>query len=581
MIGKHQISSLQDNVFILIKRLPAAVAAVLGALLLLFLLGGGRAGAVELTVPLNMVGEITHDEQGLPLFYPSAVFFDPFLDEIYLVHGGRARILVYGPDFYPRYSLGQSRGVYSPKGGLVMGNGDVYICQAGTRTSPRPKVTVLNGAFFVDREIYLDEIPEAAGFQPSKIAVSKDGTIYLAASSKTRGVLVLSKEGKFLRWIQPMDQITLRGGEALKKIKEEQAEQGESEDDENLVQDEESLGEIPKEFRPRRSFAGPEAFWQGLGPVKIINVIIDDSGRLYLISNETSRIYVYGPDENFLFAFGVKGGSPHQLSYPKSLAVDEKREIIYVADYMRHTILIYNLAGEYIIEFGGRGYGTGWFNYPNDVVLDSHGNLIVADLFNRRVQVLEVGYEKIIPALIEMERLPESAIDKVPAEMRGPAETEQRRTLDQAAPTDTIELPDEKPVEGEIIEEEGFDEILIEEEELEPAAQDEILIERPGKAEGLEIIPEEESVEMPDGEPAGEEIIDEEGFESVIYEDRELSPLERDEIIIERLDNTTGVGTVPYDSIESPEEDLIEEETIDDESSDEEVIEEEVIEEER
>jgi hypothetical protein len=60
---------------------------------------------------------------------------------------------------------------------------------------------------------------------------------------------------------------------------------------------------------------------------------------------------------------------------------------------MRHTILAYNMAGEYIFEFGGRGFNPGWFNFPNDIAINNEGQLIIADLFNRRVQVLEVDKE--------------------------------------------------------------------------------------------------------------------------------------------------------------------------------------------
>ncbi len=135
---------------------------------------------------------------------------------------------------------------------------------------------------------------------------------------------------------------------------------------------------------------------EGLGPVKITYVSIDSKGRLYFISNETSKIYVYGPDESFLFTIGEKGGTPRHLSTPKALAIDEKRGLIYVVDYMRQCILAYDMAGKYLFEFGGLGYGPGWFYYPIGLAINNHGQLIVADLFNHRVQVLEVGYEEIV-----------------------------------------------------------------------------------------------------------------------------------------------------------------------------------------
>ncbi len=38
-------------------------------------------------------------------------------------------------------------------------------------------------------------------------------------------------------------------------------------------------------------------------------------------------------------------------------------------------------------EFGGEGWGPGWFNYPKDICVDTQGRLFVADAFNKRVQI--------------------------------------------------------------------------------------------------------------------------------------------------------------------------------------------------
>jgi DNA-binding beta-propeller fold protein YncE len=268
-----------------------------------------------------------------------------------------------------------------------LSNGEVYVCQSRNRNNPRPRITILNGAFFPEREIFLDEIPEAADFVPSQLAISHDGIIYLASAS-SRGVLVLDSDGNFLRRLEPMDKVSTL-------ISDEEAEEEES-----SAEDEAFLANIPEEFRPMKSRkVGTSRFREGTGPVKINNVTIDSTGKIYLMSLETSRIYVYGPDEAFLFAFGEKGGTPRHLSQPKSMAIDEKRGLIYVADYMRHSILTYDLAGTYLFEFGGRGDGPGWFNYPNGLAINSQGQLIVADLFNKRVQVLEVGYEAMLTEL--------------------------------------------------------------------------------------------------------------------------------------------------------------------------------------
>jgi DNA-binding beta-propeller fold protein YncE len=82
------------------------------------------------------------------------------------------------------------------------------------------------------------------------------------------------------------------------------------------------------------------------------------------------------------------------MSRPRGIAINEGRKIIYIVDYMRHTILVYDLAGKYLFEFGGRGSGPLWFNFPNSITVDRKGRLIVADLFNNRVQILKTEFSQ-------------------------------------------------------------------------------------------------------------------------------------------------------------------------------------------
>jgi len=394
----------------------ASVKSILSVLAVCFLLAGGPAAASDFMVPVKSIAQITIDDDNREIDYPAAVFFDPVVEEIYLVNGGRNRLVVYGPDFFPRMSIGTGRGIITPRGGIVLSNGDVYVIQVQTAKNPRPRITILNGAFFVERDIFLDEIPEAENFRPRNLVINKEGIIYLAGDGY-RGILVLDNEGNFLRQLQPMDQILLRGEDAIQALEEQERQKEEpgGEDAIQALEEEEQKEEpdlivtyaedstpekdiyadIPEEFRPRTSQLDVSGGLEVLGPVKISFVAMDKAGKLYLISAETGKIYVYGPDESFLFSFGTKGGSPGQQSRPRSLTIDEELGVIYVADYMRHTVLAYNMMGEYVFEFGGRGFNPTWFNFPNDITINNQGQVIVADLFNRRVQVLEIGREGI------------------------------------------------------------------------------------------------------------------------------------------------------------------------------------------
>ena len=433
-----------------ILRSPAPASILLIILMLYLMLAGSPAeasGITNIKVPLKSIAQITITDEGKKLYYPSYVTFDPVEQEIYLTNGGSKQVIVYGPDFFPRISIGRGRGIISPLAATVTSNGEVYICQAENFENPNDKITILNAAFFIDREIYLADIPEAEDLQPRQLAVSSKGVIYLAGTN-TRGVIVLDNKGNFLRWLRPMDEVTIRSSELPEKLP----------DEEEIAPEEDIYADIPEEFRPATSLQESitAEFWQGRGPVKINYVTIDSKGNLYLLSNETSRIYVYDPDEDFMFAFGKKGGSPRQLSQPRSLAIDEKRELIYVLDYMRHTILAYTMTGDFLFEFGGRGFSPGWLNYPNDLAINDKGQLIIADLFNRRVQVLEVGYEAIkvyLQDYLPAEPIQETsdAVESTEQDEHSPGQPE---SLDDQEITPEVIEQSDSVIEEDIIEEE-------------------------------------------------------------------------------------------------------------------------------
>ncbi|MDP2766476.1 MAG: hypothetical protein Q8O41_03360, partial [Candidatus Methanoperedens sp.] len=93
----------------------------------------------------------------------------------------------------------------------------------------------------------------------------------------------------------------------------------------------------------------------------------------------------------FLFKFGEKGGSTGKLSRPQAVGIDNRNGRMYVVDYMRHTISAYDRDGKYLFEFGGLGWGEGWFQYPKDISVDLIGKVLIADTFNNRVEVFKAN----------------------------------------------------------------------------------------------------------------------------------------------------------------------------------------------
>ena len=81
---------------------------------------------------------------------------------------------------------------------------------------------------------------------------------------------------------------------------------------------------------------------------------------------------------------GVSGSGPGQFANPDDLAVDSSGNV-YVPDGSNNRVQKFTATGQYLTEFGTLGTGAGQLTNPNAVAVDSAGNVYVADRSNHRV----------------------------------------------------------------------------------------------------------------------------------------------------------------------------------------------------
>lgn len=349
----------------------------------------------EPVIRVEVVSLLTRNDDGDPFGYPNAVFCDREMDETFVVTSGEGgRIIVYNENYFPVFSLGAGRGAIAPRDIEKDAAGRFYIAQSATEDRP-PCVSVFNAALFKERDIGLDQslIEDIDGgtFVPQSLAVAPNERIYLTLSN-VRGVMVLNTDGTFSHWLRPMDMVYAAGPVSANEEEEEKA-AGDEEQEFDI-----DLSTLPEELRPRRIVPVPaEEVGPKLGPVLVNSVRIDSNGNIFVLSGETSKVYVFNSDEEMLFSFGEKGGAEGKMSQPRDLVIDESRNSVYIADYMRHTVLIFDRSGRFMYEFGGQGNAPGWFQFPVSLALDGQGHLLVSDLFNMRVQVLNVDFRYTFP----------------------------------------------------------------------------------------------------------------------------------------------------------------------------------------
>ncbi len=114
-----------------------------------------------------------------------------------------------------------------------------------------------------------------------------------------------------------------------------------------------------------------------------VGVAVAENGMIFIADSELKKVFcldkegklkfIISPDEKFL--------------RPTGLAVRKNK--LYVVDTLAHSIFVFDLEGNFISRFGGRGKGDGEFNYPAYICADNEGKIYVADTLNFRIQVFD------------------------------------------------------------------------------------------------------------------------------------------------------------------------------------------------
>jgi len=109
-----------------------------------------------------------------------------------------------------------------------------------------------------------------------------------------------------------------------------------------------------------RTFTGP-----GVSGAR--GIVIAPNRKLYLSSEFTSEIFVFGPGETFEKKFNHA-----ELSGPTGIAISDADEL-YVCSFNKDQVVVFDLDGNFLRTFTGTG-----LDGPNCVATDSQGNIFVS-----------------------------------------------------------------------------------------------------------------------------------------------------------------------------------------------------------
>ncbi len=141
------------------------------------------------------------------------------------------------------------------------------------------------------------------------------------------------------------------------------------------------------------------AYGDNSQPKTPYGVAIDDRGRVYVADFDANTVRVFDAQgQQLANFFGEKGSKAGQFNGLGRVAVDDRRDLMYISDESNSRVQQFSLketvAGRleatYRLSFGSYGRAAGQFAYPQDVAVDENsGRVYVADMANRRIQVFD------------------------------------------------------------------------------------------------------------------------------------------------------------------------------------------------
>lgn len=120
-------------------------------------------------------------------------------------------------------------------------------------------------------------------------------------------------------------------------------------------------------------------------------VSVDRNNELiYALDRDDCSVAVFDLYGNFVRRIGSRGSGSGQLLYPDGLVINGEGNVI-VADSGNARVVVFSPEGVELLRFGAYGTGYGQFRSPERVAVDADGNILVSDYLNNRVEVFSSG----------------------------------------------------------------------------------------------------------------------------------------------------------------------------------------------
>lgn len=133
---------------------------------------------------------------------------------------------------------------------------------------------------------------------------------------------------------------------------------------------------------------------KGKGQFAITNELERPTGlalmgdRLLIADSQRHQIVVCDLQGKIIFQFGRRGKAEGEFNFPTHVSVDRQHRI-YVTDSLNCRIQVFASDGKFLRAFGSAGDGQGQFSRPKGVAADGDGHIYVVDGVFNSVQIFD------------------------------------------------------------------------------------------------------------------------------------------------------------------------------------------------
>jgi len=113
-------------------------------------------------------------------------------------------------------------------------------------------------------------------------------------------------------------------------------------------------------------------------------IAVDADDNIYVTDLRLLAVFVFQPNGRFVRTIGSG-----VLNVPTGIWVDKPTRTLYVADWWRSEILLFDLEGKLLRVFGTLGKGPGQLRGPGDIVIH-RDTLVVLDSINSRFELFDL-----------------------------------------------------------------------------------------------------------------------------------------------------------------------------------------------